>query len=292
MSLAIQTCPLSVIKIGGSVLTDAAAFRRCADWLHRRLESDPGRRCVVVVSAELGVTDRLARLAESLCPNPDPVTLDLLWSTGELRSVAMLTLCLRRLGIAATALNVHQTGLSAGECNVPLRCADSNAQVEPLPLRYALAHHRIVVVPGFLARGASGQIVSLGRGGSDLTAVLLAAALNADQCELIKDVPGYFSQDPNACADADPLPRLTFEQALAMADAGCDLLQRDSIEAARRGGTPLVIRSLDESAPQTRVDELGDAGAWAVAEVAGDGAARPSPVLPTPDEFTANHYAA
>ncbi len=292
MSRPSQSYALSVIKIGGSVLTDAAAFRRCAEWLHRRLESDPGRRYVVVVSAELGVTDRLARLAESLCPDPDPVTLDLLWSTGELRSVAMLTLCLRRLGVAGAALNVHQTGLSAGEREAPLRTGESHTQVEPLPLRYTLAHHRVAVVPGFLARGASGRVVSLGRGGSDLTAVLLAAALNADQCELIKDVPGYFSQDPNDCANAEPLPRLTFEQALAMADGGCDLLQRDSIEAARRGGTPLIIRSLDDSAPQTRVDELGDAGAWAVAEAAGSAAVRPSPASPTSNEFTASHYAA
>jgi len=125
--------------------------------------------------------------------------------------------------------------------------------VRPLRLLAALAHTRVVIVPGFLGVSAGGTITSLGRGGSDLTAVLLAAAVRADACELIKDVPGYFTADPHRRADARPIEDLTFDQALAMADAGCALVQRAALAAASAADLSLIIRSLDAAAPITRV---------------------------------------
>jgi aspartate kinase len=125
--------------------------------------------------------------------------------------------------------------------------------VRPERLIAALAHARIVIVPGFLGISAGGTIRSLGRGGSDLTAVLLAVAARAHACELIKDVPGYFTADPHRRADARPIQDLTFDEALAMADAGCDLVQRAALAAADAAGLQLVIRSMNAAAPVTTV---------------------------------------
>ena len=117
----------------------------------------------------------------------------------------------------------------------------------------ALAASRIVIVPGFLGVSAGGTITSLGRGGSDLTAVLLATAVRANACELIKAVPGYFTADPHHDAEARPIHDLSIEEALGMADEGCDLVQRAALTAAAHAGLHLVIRSMDAAAPVTHV---------------------------------------
>ncbi|MFQ5806170.1 MAG: hypothetical protein ACE5I3_06960 [Phycisphaerae bacterium] len=239
----------AVIKIGGSVLTGMDAYARCAESLRTRLRAAPRAGLLVVVSAELGTTDRLEKLAQDLCPQPDPGTLDLLWSTGELQSAALLTLCLHRLGVAAVALNVHQCGLIApGEAP-----GHADLRLNPLRLRYFLSGHPVVIVPGFLARGPFDSVVSLGRGASDLTAVLLASALNARRCELVKDVPGYFTADPRRDESARPIAWLSYDEALAMACAGCDLVQVAAIEAAQRTNTVLLIRSLAAADTRTTV---------------------------------------
>lgn len=230
---------VTVLKIGGSVLTGAAGYRRASAFLAERICHDPGEPVLAVVSAELGTTDRLLASARDIVTEPDPGTLDLLWSTGEVRSAALLVLHLHARGVRAAALNVHQAGLVEAD-GYPGR-----ATVRPLALLAALAANDVVVVPGFLARAAGDRIVSLGRGGSDLTAVLLATALAASRCELVKDVPGYFSKDPRAHADAEPLAHLDFTRALAMADQGCGLVQRDALEAAARQHLPLVVRAID-----------------------------------------------
>ncbi|HVL67035.1 MAG TPA: hypothetical protein VM364_07210 [Vicinamibacterales bacterium] len=231
---------VAVLKIGGSVLTGARAYRQAAEFIAARLCAAPDERTVVVVSAETGVTDALLATAREIVEQPDPDTLDLLWSTGELRSVALLTLALQALGVDACAANVHQTGLvSAGGAHAP-----GESRIEPLRLRALLASHDVVVVPGFLARGAGDAVVSLGRGGSDLTAVLLAAGLDACRCELVKDVPGYFTADPKRDPGARPLDALSFTRAIEMADAGCRLVQRHALVAAQHRHLPLVVRAI------------------------------------------------
>ena len=231
---------VTVIKIGGSVLTGTAAYRRAAGFISARLSEHRGERLVVVVSAEYGVTDTLLATARAIVDDPDPATLDLLWSTGELRSAALLALQLQSRGVRATALNVHQTGLTEPD----VYAGPGRFGIRSLRLSSALARHDVVVAPGFLARGDADAVVSLGRGGSDLTAVRLAAGLGARQCELVKDVPGYFSADPNVDASAAHLPAIDFTQALAMADAGCDLIQRQALEVARDRRLPLVVRAM------------------------------------------------
>lgn len=239
---------VSVLKLGGSVLRDAGSYAAAARFLHDRLARTTDERLVVIVSAQYGSTDALLAEAQSIAgASLTDDARDLLWSTGELRSVALLTLHLHRLGTEAVPFNVHQTGLIA--------CAErgSGTTVRPLRLLAALGSARIVIVPGFLGVSAGGTITSLGRGGSDLTAVLLAAGVRARTCELIKDVPGYFTTDPHRDAHARPIQDLSIDEAIAMADAGCDLVQRAALAAAAAADLHIVIRSMDAAAPVTHV---------------------------------------
>src|SRR5271155_4092933 len=173
---------VAVIKIGGSILTNARAYRRGAIFVRNRHRAAPGEKLVVVVSAQNGVTDALERAARKIFGEPDAAALDLLWSTGELRSVALLVLHLQRLGVAAAGLNIHEAGLSVdGNARGQSSGARGGERVR-LNSRWisnALADRAVAVVPGFLGTDAESAVVSLGRGGSDLTAVLLAEGLHA-----------------------------------------------------------------------------------------------------------------
>jgi aspartate kinase len=239
-----------VLKIGGSVLRDEASYAATAEFLRCRLAEREDERLVVIVSAQYGATDELLAEAQAIAAEPASDALDLLWSTGELRSVARLSLHLQRIGVSAIPFNVHQTGL------VPDHI--SGTTVRPLRLLAALAASRIVIVPGFLGVSAGGTITSLGRGGSDLTAVLLATAVRADACELIKDVPGYFTADPHRDAAARQLHDLPIDEALRMADLGCNLVQRAALAAAAQAGLHLVIRGMDAAKPVTHVHSFKD----------------------------------
>jgi aspartate kinase len=238
-----------VIKLGGSVLVDEESYRQAARFLVRRMHRCSGEHFVVVVSAQKGLTDELEELARGITGEPNPRSLDLLWSTGEMRSVALLTLHLEQLGVAAVGLNVHETGL---RCDVP---DQGEARVQSLSsqLRRALNHHSVVVVPGFFGTLTNGTIVSLGRGGSDLSAVLLAYELEALRCELIKDVPGYFAEDPDIAPGAERLSWISYDRAIEMAQRGCELIQPVALEAARERALPLVVRSLGDEVPGTVV---------------------------------------
>jgi aspartate kinase len=225
-----------VIKLGGSVLVDHGSYRAYARLLRDRLREEPGSRFVVVVSARFGETDALLAVARSMSSAVDTATLDLLWSTGEIKSAALLALALQEAGVRGGALDVHQAGIRR------IRELD----VDATALRRALRRYDVVVIPGFLASGRGGTVVSLGRGGSDLTAVGVAAALDASRCELVKDVPGYFTADPHRVADAAHIPEIDYERALLMARDGCDLVQTAALETAQRAGLTLVIRAAND----------------------------------------------
>jgi aspartate kinase len=245
-----------VMKIGGSVLTALPAFGVTAAALARVVRTaswgptERRGRFVIVVSAEAGVTDRLLDTANAITSDPDQTAVDLLLSTGELRSVALLVLALQRQGVRAVAANVHQTELFR-------HAPDAQIAIRPLRLHALLDSHDVVVVPGFLACTLGDGMVSLGRGGSDLTAVLLAAGLRATRCELIKDVGAYYTADPRMDQQARPLPALNYTQALEMADNGCALVQREALEAARAAGVPLVVRSLHGTVGSVVVGDQG-----------------------------------
>jgi aspartate kinase len=242
-----------VIKIGGSILKNARAYRRAARYVRNRYVASPDERFVVVVSAQEGVTDWLAATACQVISQPNSAALDLLWSTGELRSVALLALHLQALGVSAAALNIHEAGLALSDTTRASGTVLEDVRFNSRRLRSVLVQHSVAVVPGFFATDAAGAVHSLGRGGSDLTAVLLAKGLSASRCELLKDVPGYFTSDPHGNPSARHLPRLTFQEALALASQGCDLVQRRAIEVAEQCNLPLVVRSLNESAPLSLV---------------------------------------
>ncbi len=236
---------IAVIKIGGSVLTGHAGYSRTASCLAVRRAARPAERLLVVVSAEFGHTDALLGEARAITgashgadgtTGPDADLLDLLWSTGETRSVALLALALRARGVAAAGLSVHEAGIERPR-------GGGGLQVACARVRDALRSHAVVVVPGFLAT-CDTRIVSLGRGGSDWSAVALATALGAGACELVKDVDGYFTADPATTAGAARIPQLSYRDALRMADDGCPLLQRPAIVEAARARLPLVVRSL------------------------------------------------
>jgi len=241
---------IAVVKLGGSVLNGTKAFGRAALFLKSRCELAPSERLVVVVSAQKQATDELEVQARRIVRTPRVRTLDLLWCTGELRSVALLTLHLEAAGVSSVGLNVHETGLqfTAG-------CGGYSAR--PLlaghHLKAALAEHAVVVVPGFLATRWDAAVVTLGRGGSDLSAVLLAIGLKASRCELVKDVPGYFRDDPREDARSPHLPSLTFEEALRMANRGCDLVQPRALLVAAGANLTLIVRSMDQDAPSSTV---------------------------------------
>jgi aspartokinase len=240
---------IAVVKIGGSILINTGAYRRAAIFVRRMLRANPEERFVVVVSAQEGATDSLERSARKIHREPKSAARDLLWSTGEIRSVALLTLHLEALGVHAAPLNIHEAGLTLPET---VREA-GHIRLNAGRLAGVLADFPVAVVPGFFATNAASQIVSLGRGGSDLTAVLLAEGLRACRCELIKDVPGYFTADPHQDSAARHIPFLSFEQAISMAAEGCNLVQRQAIEAAARCALPLVIRSVRRNTTVSRI---------------------------------------
>jgi aspartate kinase len=244
---------IAVVKIGGSILTSAKAYHRTAIFVRDTLKANPGERIVVVVSAQQGATDRLERTAIKIHAEPNSAARDLLWSTGEIRSVALLALHLESLDVRAAALNIHEAGLILPEDEFHRGRKAGRIHLHGGRLSAVLADFPVAVVPEFFATNSASQIVSLGRGGSDLTAVLLAEGLRACRCELIKDVPGYFTADPHRDTAARHLPFLSFEQAISMADHGCNLVQRQAIEAAARCGIPLVIRSVTKNACASRV---------------------------------------
>lgn len=240
---------LTVLKIGGSVLTGLSAFHRSAELLTEELAQDSDWRFLVVVSAEAGATDALEQLACEIAPTPDSRTLDLLWSIGERKSAALLALCLHRAGLNAVALDFHQIGLRAKR----VRTGEVVTTLATSRIRRELRRHQVVVIPGFFGLDSEGHLVSLGRGGSDLTAVLLACELGAARCELVKDVPGFFTADPNRDPDAKPIAEMSYDRALSMARAGCDLVQLKALEVAASRDLTLVVRALGRGTPSTRV---------------------------------------
>lgn len=229
-----------VRKYGGSVLDGDAAFRRAARSIARSVRD--GRSVVAVVSAVRGVTDALVDRALAMTDAPEPAARDLLLATGELQSVALLALALAADGVPAVARNPWQLGLHTDGV-----CGDSRLRrVNPLPIRVALADARVVVVPGFVGRADDDTLTTLGRGGSDLTAMAIADALDAEACEFWKDVPGLFSADPDVIPGAMHRECVSVEEALELARFGCRLLQDRAIERAASVRCPVVIRSLGD----------------------------------------------
>ncbi len=229
---------LVVHKYGGSSVADAASVRRVAQRIVETVKN--GDDVVVVVSAMGDTTDELIKLAEQVSPNPPARELDMLLTAGERISMAVLAMAIADLGYQARSYTGSQAGLITTAAHGSAKIID----VTPGRISDAIADGAIPIVAGF--QGVSQDtkdVTTLGRGGSDTTAVALAVALKADRCEIYTDVDGIFSADPRIAPKARQLPAITYEEMLELAANGAKVLHLRCVEYARRSGMPLRVRS-------------------------------------------------
>ncbi|HEV8616480.1 MAG TPA: aspartate kinase [Methylomirabilota bacterium] len=237
---------LIVQKYGGSSVADAA---KIASVARRVAASAEGHQLVVVVSAMGKTTDALLGLAGQIAPTPDPREMDMLLATGEQVTIALLAMALHALGRKARSFTGPQVGMRTDGAHTKARIA----RIVPDRVRTALDAGEIAVVAGFQGLSEEEEITTLGRGGSDLTAVALAAALKADVCEIYTDVDGVYTADPNIVRDARKLPRVAYDEMLEMASLGAKVLQARSVEFAKKYGVTVHVRSTFKPGPGTIV---------------------------------------
>jgi aspartate kinase len=241
---------LIVMKFGGSSVADTeklrSVARRCAG------AREAGNRVVAVLSAMGDTTDDLIRLAREMVPKPDPRELDMLVSVGERISCSLAAMALIDLGHRAMSLTGSQAGIVTDSTHTKAKIVEVRAR----RIHEALDRDEIVLVAGFQGISVdSFDVTTLGRGGSDTTAVALAAALGADYCEIYTDVRGVFSADPRLVPNARKLDLLTFEEMLEMASSGARVLATRSIEVARSHNVQLHVRSTFEEGEGTWIRE-------------------------------------
>jgi aspartate kinase len=239
--------PTIVMKFGGTSVADAERLKRAARRIVAAREG--GNRVVAVLSARGHTTDELIAAAEEVSPHPDPREMDMLLSTGERISCALCAMAINDLGHRAISLTGSQAGIVTDTSHTRARILDVRAD----RIREALAEDVIVLVAGFQGVSTSRDVTTLGRGGSDTTAVALAAAIGAEVCEIYTDVRGVYSADPRIVPDARKLPMVSFEEMLEMAASGAKVLQLRSVEYARTHGVKIHCRSSFEDGPGTFV---------------------------------------
>ena len=243
---------LLVLKFGGSSVRDAERLVRMAHIVRERHSA--GDDVVVVLSAQGDTTDRLLEKAAEVTERPSPRELDALVSAGEQMSAALGAMTLQRLGVDAVSLCAWQ---------LPLRTdgAHTNANVETVGterIRRELEAGRVVVAAGFQGVDAAGDITTLGRGGSDTSAVALAAALHANELIIYTDVDGIFSSDPRICPDAVRRERISYDDMLLLARRGAQVLHDRSVALAKKSGVPVTVRSCGEESTGSVVGEEGE----------------------------------
>jgi aspartate kinase len=242
-----------VMKFGGTSVADAERIKRAAKRIVDKREA--GYAVVVVLSARGKTTDELISMAEEVSQAPDPREMDMLLSTGERISCALCAMAIDDLGHRAISLTGSQAGIVTDASHTKARIIDVRAD----RILSALAEDRIVLVAGFQGVSTtSSDVTTLGRGGSDTTAVALAAAVGAEVCEIYTDVPGVFSADPRIVPDARKLASVSFEEMLEMAASGAGVLQLRSVEYARNYGVRIHCRSSFEDSPGTVVVSEGE----------------------------------
>jgi aspartate kinase len=239
-----------VMKFGGTSVADAEKLKRAARRIVEKREQ--GLDVVAVLSARGKETDRLIRDAFEISAVPDPREMDMLLSTGERVSCALCAMAINDLGHRAISLTGSQAGIVTDTSHTKARILDVRAD----RIREGLDQGAIVLVAGFQGVSTSKDVTTLGRGGSDTTAVALAAAVGAEVCEIYTDVDGVFTADPRIVPDARKLPMVTFEEMLEMAASGAGVLQLRSVEYARNHGVRIHCRSSFHDRPGTVV--VGD----------------------------------
>jgi aspartate kinase len=245
-----SSTPTVVMKFGGTSVADAERLKRAAARIVEKRES--GHRVVAVLSARGKETDRLIADAFEVSPSPDPREMDMLLSTGERVSCALCAMAINDLGHRAISLTGSQAGIVTDTSHTKARILDVRAD----RIKSALDDDNIVLVAGFQGVSTAKDVTTLGRGGSDTTAVALAAAVGADVCEIYTDVAGVFSADPRIVPDARKLSVVSFDEMLEMAASGAGVLQLRSVEYARNHGVRIHCRSsFDDGAGTVVVSE-------------------------------------
>lgn len=238
---------LVVQKYGGTSVADIERIRAVAERVAKRKRA--GDSLVVALSARSGDTDRLLKLGCEVCRNPDPRELDALVSTGEQVTIALLSIALNDMGIEAISMTGYQAGILTDRSYGRARISS----IETASILEKLNEGKVVVVAGFQGYDDEGNITTLGRGGSDTTAVALAAALGAGVCEIYTDVEGVFTADPNVYSKARKLDKISYEEMLEMASMGAKVLHQRSVEFGMKYQVPIRVLSSFTDAPGTLV---------------------------------------
>jgi len=234
-----------VQKFGGTSVADTDKIKNVARTVIK--EKENGNDVVVVVSAMGHTTDYLVKMAKDLSPNPSGREMDMLLSTGEGVSIALLAMAIQAQGYSAVSFNAMQIGIMTENVHSKARIVDIKTE----KLRKNLNEGKIIVVAGFQGVTEDGEITTLGRGGSDTSAVALAAALNAERCDIYTDVEGVYTTDPRVVPNASRLDKVSYEEMLELAHAGANVLHPRSVETAKQFGVPMRVRS------SFKLDNLG-----------------------------------
>ncbi|ANE48084.1 aspartate kinase [Paenibacillus swuensis] len=240
---------LIVMKFGGSSVGDAERMKRVANRIAEK--KNEGHQCVIVVSAMGDTTDDLIDQANLLHPNPPAREMDMLLTTGEQISVALLSMAIHHIGHEAVSYTGWQAGMRTEATHGKARITD----IQPARILKSLNEGNIVIVAGFQGMTEDGEITTLGRGGSDTTAVALAAAIQADLCEIYTDVNGIYSTDPRVVKVARKLNEISYDEMLELANLGAAVLHPRAVEYAKQYQVPLVVRSSFTHSEGTLVKE-------------------------------------
>jgi len=240
---------LIVQKYGGTSVGSLDRIRNVAARMKRT--RDEGNQVVAVVSAMSGVTDGLIKMARDLSENPSEREMDVLLATGEQQSIALVTMALHDLGVEAASITGRQAGIQTTGSHTRGRILN----MDPSLMRKCLAEGKSLIVAGFQGVTPDGMIHTLGRGGSDLTAIAVAAALKADVCQILTDVDGVYTCDPRIVKNARKLPEISYDEMLEMASSGSKVMQSRSVEFAKKFGVVFEVRSSLNDNPGTLVLE-------------------------------------
>src|SRR5213595_3947096 len=236
MSIVVQ-------KYGGSSVSDVTRIRKVAERVMRTRRE--GHDVVVVVSAMGDTTDELLALAKQVSPNPDRRELDMLLTAGERIAMALLSMAIRELGGDAISFTGSQSGIITNDRHVDARIIE----VRPFRVQDELSRGRIVVVAGYQGVSYRKEVTTLGRGGSDTTAVAMAAALDAEYCEICSDVGGVYSADPRVVPEARRIGTLSYEETQEMAESGAKVLNAQAVEFAKQRGIAIYARATSGPLP-------------------------------------------
>jgi aspartate kinase len=241
--------PRIVQKYGGTSVGDVERIKNVAQRI-KAARAD-GHELVVVLSARAGVTNELIARAKELCADPSERELDQLLAIGEQESIALMAMALHGISVPAVSYTGAQAGIFTDKVYTKAKIKMVNAR----PVMKDLEAGRVVIVAGFQGIDEDGQITTLGRGGSDLTAVAIAAAIKADRCEIYTDVDGVYTADPRVVKNARKLPEISYDEMLELASAGSKVMQSRSVEFAKKYGVVFEVRSSFNHNPGTLVKE-------------------------------------